>query len=158
MPGDRPLKHNPFAALSNQRSTRSAPPAKRVETPTKPLSRIIVREEFDPEVDGFVARIIGVPQERLRASGAKLRSALGVTVYIEGRELLVTSNDLVRIAAWFEEQGAEVVMVERPKHSGLQSAGRPGGTLRSEIRRGLHVAIVLKADQDTGALTEGHRA
>ncbi|MCU0654813.1 MAG: YwbE family protein [Polyangiaceae bacterium] len=30
-----------------------------------------------------------------------------------------------------------------------------GGTRRSEIRRGLRVAIVTKADQPTGALTEG---
>ena len=37
----------------------------------------------------------------------------------------------------------------------LSLAGEPGGTVRAQIRRGLRVAIVQKADQETGALTEG---
>jgi len=158
MPGDRPLKHNPFASLRSQTGDRIPAAPRRVATPAKPqhLARIIVREELDTEEDGLITRVIGVPQERLRALGATLRSALGASVFIEGRELVVTPNDCERIAARLRDEGAsEVVVVKRPEPTNLEQAGTPGGTRRGEIRRGLPVAIVTKADQDTGALTEG---
>jgi len=159
MPGDNPLKHNPFASLRNLPAAR--PPTAAKQQPLAPakqqaLARLLVREESDAETGGLIARVIGVPQERARALGAAMRSAIGGSVFVEGRELVVTPNDCERVAAWLREQGAsEVVIVKRPRSRDLQQAGRPGGTVRAEIRRGLHVAIVMKADQDTGTLTEG---
>jgi uncharacterized repeat protein (TIGR03833 family) len=157
MPGDRPLKHNPFASLRS-RAVDRIPTPRPVATPAtpQPLARIIVREEVDTEGGGLIARVIGVPRARLRAIGATLRSALGASVCIEGRDLLVTPNDCERVAARIREEGAsEVVIIKRAEPTNLQQAGTPGGTLRAEIRRGLSVAVVTKADQDTDALTEG---
>jgi uncharacterized repeat protein (TIGR03833 family) len=157
MSRDGRLKHSPFASLRSQ-AARPAPAPKPVTPPATPppLARVVVREEFDSEQDGLIARVIGVPPERLRAIGAKLRAALGASVFIEGRDLLVTPNDCERVASWLRDEGAsEVVLAERPEPTNLEQAGTPGGTLRAELRRGLHVAIVTKADQDTGGLTEG---
>lgn len=158
MPGDRPLKHNPFASLQSRTADPipTAPRPVATSTTPQPLGHIIVREEVDSEGGGLIARVIGVPQARLRAIGATLRSALSASVYIEGRDLLVTPNDCERVATRLREQGAsEVVLVKRTEPTNLEQAGTPGGTLRAEIRRGLSVAVVTKADQDKGALTEG---
>lgn len=154
MPGDPPLKHNPFASLRGRAADRIPTAPRPVATPApQPLGRIIVREEVDTEGGGLIVRVIGVPEGRLRAIGATLRSALGASVCIEGRDLLMTPNDCERVAATLREQGAsEVVLVKRAEPP---EQGTPGGTLRAEIRRGLPVAVVTKADQDTGALTEG---
>jgi uncharacterized repeat protein (TIGR03833 family) len=48
-----------------------------------------------------------------------------------------------------------VKIVQRQPPADLSQAGELGGTLRAQIRRGLRVAVVQKADQETGALTEG---
>ncbi len=40
-------------------------------------------------------------------------------------------------------------------HAGHRAGKDMGGTRRADIRPGLKVAIVLKADQRTGKLTEG---
>lgn len=158
MPGDRSLKHNPFASLRSQTADRIPTAPRTVATPAhpQPLARIIVREELDEEEGGLIVRVIGVPQARLRTIGATLRSSLGASVFIEGRDLLVTPNDCERVAARLRQEGAsEVVVVKHTAPTNLEHAGAPGGTLRAEIRRGLAVAVVTKADQDTGALTEG---
>lgn len=158
MPGDSPLKHHPFAALQGQTAVRPAPAAKAagIAAETQPLTRVTVREEFDTEENALIARIIGVPPKQLRAIGARLREALGAFVSLEGRDLLVTTNECDRVAAFLRDEGAsEVVIAKRVAPTNLEQAGTPGGTLRSEIRPGLHVAIVTKADQDTGVLTEG---
>ena len=50
---------------------------------------------------------------------------------------------------------AEVAVIRRAPAVDLSSMGEAGGTEWAKIRRGLRVAIVLKADQESGALTEG---
>ena len=66
------------------------------------------------------------------------------------------ANESERIAEKLRNIGAaEVALIRRPEVADLSSQGEAGGTERAKIRRGLRVAIVLKADQETGALTEG---
>lgn len=159
MPPESALKHKPFSALRNVATTASAPTPK-PPAPSladkPPLGRVIVREEFDAAEAAIITRIIGVPQEHLSLFGKKWRELLGQTVAIEGRDLLVMADECKRIATLLRHAGAgEVVIVRRPPQADLANAGEPGGTLRAQIRRGLRVAIVLKADQESGALTEG---
>jgi uncharacterized repeat protein (TIGR03833 family) len=104
----------------------------------------------------MITRVIGVPREQLSAFGKQWRETLGQTVAMEGRDLLVMASECERIAALLRDAGAgEVAIVRRPAPADLSKAGEPGGTVRAQIRRGLRVAIVLKADQESGALTEG---
>jgi uncharacterized repeat protein (TIGR03833 family) len=66
------------------------------------------------------------------------------------------TDDSERVAATLRDAGAsEVKLVLREAPPALSRAGEPGGAQRSQIRRGLRVAIVQKADQESGALTEG---
>lgn len=158
MPVDGPLKHNPFSSLRNAKAVSPAPAPATTPIPPaeQPLARLIVREEFDTAEASVIARIIGVPRERLGALGKQLREALSSVVAIEGRELLVMDGDCERVAAWLRDAGAqEVVTIKRLQTANPADAGAPGGTQRAQIRRGLRVAIVMKADQESGTLTEG---
>lgn len=179
MAGESPLKHKPFSALRGvvaaTTSVVERKPASFLTTAAAAIvERVVVREEFDSIENAVVARIIGAPPGRLDALGKQLRQALGSTVLIEGRELLVVRGDLEGIAAWLRGSlGCEVVVVQRPAapvereapgarrargarpSADLSGAGKPGGTQRAQIHRGLRVAIVQKADQPSGALTEG---
>ena len=152
---DHTGKYRPFSAL---REMRAAPPAAptgpaRVSS-EQPIGRLFVREEFDAAEQAMLLRIIGIGASHQRAIGAALREALGVAVMLEGRDLLAMCADGERVAGWLRERGAaEVVLVARKP--GLSEAGREGGMVRAQITRGLRVAVVLKADQGTGALTEG---
>ncbi|HEU4406872.1 MAG TPA: YwbE family protein [Polyangiaceae bacterium] len=115
-----------------------------------------MREEFDAAEAALITRVIGVPREQLNAFGKRWHQALGIAVLIEGRDLLVMASEGERVAGWLRDAGAaEVVVVRRPAPADLSQAGEPGGTVRAQIRRGLRVAVVLKADQGSGALTEG---
>jgi uncharacterized repeat protein (TIGR03833 family) len=177
VPPESALKHKPFAALRNVVTNASAP-APKPPAPSfadkPPLGRIIVREEFDAtdaNDAATITRVIGMPREHLSVLGKKWRELLGQTVAIEGRDLLVMADVCERIAGLLRDAGAgEVVIVRRPPETNLSEAGKrgefgksgergergePGGTQRAQIRRGLRVAIVQKADQESGALTEG---
>lgn len=159
MPPESGLKHKPFSSLRNAVAAASAPAPKPPFPPPadKPsLGRIIVREEFDATEATIITRVIGVPQQHLSALGKQWREALGKTVAIEGRDLLVMAGECERIAALLHDAGAgEVVVVRRSAPADLAEVGEPSGTLRLQVRRGQRVAIVLKADQESGALTEG---
>ncbi len=159
MPPESGLKHKPFSALRNAVAATSAP-APKLSPPSPadkpPLGRIVVREEFDATEAAIITRVIGVPRELLSVFGKQWRDALGKTVIIEGRDVLVMADECEGIAARLRDAGAaEVVVVRRPLPADLSAAGEPGGTQRAQVRRGLRVAIVLKADQESGALTEG---
>lgn len=152
------LKHNPFSALRQTAVATSTPIASRPAAPAvrAPLGRLIVREEFDATEAALITRVLGVPREQLDALGKRGREVLGHVVLIEGPALVVLTNDGERVAGWLRDAGAnEVVVVRRPVAADLSQTGEPGGTQRAQIRRGLRVAVVLKADQDTGTLTEG---
>jgi uncharacterized repeat protein (TIGR03833 family) len=152
-PGDG-LKHNPFASLRGALPAAEARAAKTAPAPVAgtPLGRVIVREELDG--GAAVTRLIGVPPALCDAIGRRFRDALGGPVLVEGRDLLLATGDVERVAASLRDAGAsEVKIVRRTPEAA--SAGQPGGTVRAQIRRGLRVAVVQKADQESGALTEG---
>lgn len=158
MPPDSSLKHKPFGALRGAMATSSASPAAPPRSlPDKPaLGRVVVREEFDTTEKSIITRVIGLPHDQLTTLGKKWREVFGCVVAIEGRDLLVMANESERIAEKLRNIGAaEVALIRRPEVADLSSQGEAGGTERAKIRRGLRVAIVLKADQETGALTEG---
>ncbi len=158
MPPDSSLKHKPFGALRGAMATSSASPAAPPRSlPDKPaLGRVVVREEFDTTEKSIITRVIGLPHDQLTTLGKKWREVFGCVVAIEGRDLLVMANESERIAEKLRNIGAaEVALIRRPEVADLSSQGEAGGTERAKIRRVLRVAIVLKADQETGALTEG---
>lgn len=158
MPSDSNLKHKPFASLRNAIASPSAVAPKNASAPIeKPFSgRIVVREEYDEVEKAIMTRVIGLPQDRVNSFGKQWRDLLGKTVAIEGRDVLVMTDQHEKIVEWLRNAGAtEVALVRRPIPKDLTNLGQAGGTERAQIRRGLHVAIVLKADQDTGTLTEG---
>jgi hypothetical protein len=141
MAGDGSLKHKALSALRGREAAPRANGRGVAPEPRPPLARLIVREQFDATEARVIARVIGVPPERLRALGAQLRGALESAVLIEGRDLLVTSAPCERVAAWLRDAGAaEVVVVKREVVASHQDAGTPGGTERERIRRGLRVA------------------
>jgi len=156
MAGDASLKHK---ALSSLRGLAAAPRApepsdRRPWTPT--LGRLIVREEFDSAEARVVVRVIGVSPAECKAVGARMRQALGTAVLMEGRDLLVMDGLCEQTAQWLRGEGAqETVVVKRVVAANPADAGEPGGTERCQIRRGLRVAVVMKADQECGTLTEG---
>lgn len=158
MSSDRELKHNPFSSLRGALRAGDAPVPKPAAAPpaATPLGRVVVRQELDAAQGAVLTRVIGVPPEHRAPLGKRWRAELGRDVLVEGRDLLVMTDDSERVAAVLRAAGAsEVKLVPREVPPDLSRAGEPGGTQRSQIRRGLRVAIVQKADQETGALTEG---
>lgn len=154
---DQRLKHNPFSSLRGVVRAADPPPAARAPSPAPaaaPLGRVIVREEI--EGAEHAVRVIGVSPAHHAAIAERWRDALARPVLVEGRDLLVITDEIERVAASLREAGAsEVKIIRRPAPAHGSPPGQPGGTVRAEIRRGLGVAIVQKMDQDTGALTEG---
>lgn len=159
MPPESGLKHKPFSALRNAAPAQSAPAPKApaLLLPDKPaLGRVVVREEFDATEKAVITRVIGVPPDLASSLGKRWRETLGVTVALEGRDMLVMARASERVAELLRNAGAsEVAVVQRPAPTDLSTVGEAGGTERAQIRRGLRVAIVQKADQESGALTEG---
>jgi len=162
VPPDSELKHKPFASLRNA-AAAATPAPKLAPSPSlpspadkPPLGRIIVREEFDAAAATMITRVIGLPREQLSVFGKLWRDTLGKTVAIEGRDLLVMAPECDGITTLLRRTGAsEVVIVRRPNPAEISQAGEAGGTQRAQIRRGLRVAIVQKADQESETLTEG---
>jgi uncharacterized repeat protein (TIGR03833 family) len=177
-PPDPNLKHKPFAALSRLVTAASVPaasaPAASRSAPgglsagPSSLGRVVVREEFDPIEKAVITRVIGLPREELSRLGKRWREVLGQLVLLEGRDLLVVGDEAERIAELLRAAGADEVAIVRPQAPAARPAagkavgageagdlGEPGGTQRGQIRRGLRVAIVQKADQESGALTAG---
>jgi uncharacterized repeat protein (TIGR03833 family) len=153
---DRGLKHKPFSTLRGAARSVDAPAPKAAPPAAAPLGRIIVRQERDAPEGAVLTRVIGVSPEHRASLGKRWRDELGHEVLVEGRDLLVMTDDSERVAATLRDAGAsEVKLVLREAPPALSRAGEPGGAQRSQIRRGLRVAIVQKADQESGALTEG---
>jgi uncharacterized repeat protein (TIGR03833 family) len=155
---DKGLKHKPFSSLRGAVRTACVPAPEPTPAPlaAAPLGRVVVRQEQGATEGAVLTRVIGVPPEHRAPLGKRWRDALGHEVLIEGRDLLVMTDDVEGVAAVLRDAGAsEVKLVRREIPPDLSRAGEPGGTRRSQIRRGLRVAVVQKADQETGAMTEG---
>jgi uncharacterized repeat protein (TIGR03833 family) len=154
---DKGLKHKPFSSLVGAARVVDAPPPKPApaRAARAPLDRVIVREELDTE-GTLIVRVIGVPHEHHALLSARWRDRLGSPVLVEGRDLLVMTDDCETVAAVLRDaEAGEVKIVQGQPPADLSQAGEPGGTLRAQIRRELRVAVGQKADQETGALTEG---
>lgn len=174
--GSGALTHNPFARLAQKRGAaenraqvpgnvrvQSTPPALAAATARS------VRMRLEPEGSSgkVVTRISGLPQHNLAAVAARLGAALGCRAAVQAPEVVLSGALEERAAAWLERAGnlalirdeaARTRPVAQPAlepASVHASTPEPPATQRANIRRGLRVAVVLKADQDSGKLTEG---
>jgi len=170
------LKHNPFSTLVKN-TALTAKLQNSLPVPTvvqkrpaqaQPPPRLSMRLESKGRGGKVVTRIAGLPSDLLETVASRLRKALGCGANVEGEDVILMGSLKERAAEWLERIGdvrkltkeQTVVVPSKP----LETAPRPASaavrkgasaTKRDDIRRGLRVAIVMKADQDTGKLTEG---
>ena len=169
------LKHNPFAQLASKpglvaRLSNSTVPTTVVRRaqPAKPApSKVRLRWETKGRSGKAVVRITGLPTENLDAIASRMRKALGCGATLEGDDLILLGSLTERAQQWLDQAGdlREIKddlppAVTKPAEATVRSASAnagslKSGTIRGNVRRGQRVAIVLKADQDTGKLTEG---
>jgi uncharacterized repeat protein (TIGR03833 family) len=137
--------------------------------------KVTLRQETKGRHGKTVTRVTGLSSVDLPAIAAQLKKALGCGALVEEGDLLLLGAVEERAADWFRKAGAARVVshygttaraTARESKSNLlptpeRTAERNGasgdskGQIRGELRRGQRVAIVLKADQPTGKLTEG---
>lgn len=168
------FSNSPFAALAtrkalfDQASKKEAPEptSKPKVAPTKPAaaSKVRMRLETKGRSGKVVTRISGLPEENLQAIAAKLTKALGCGAVIEEADVLLQGSLVERAGQWLQRAGdLRVIQEDAPRRTEPTSVTAPSvplpsratGTVRGELRRGQRVAIVMKADQATGKLTEG---
>ncbi len=161
------LTHNPFAKLSNTHAPKAPVPSTvaRDRGPKKPSppQKLRCRLESKGRSGKVVTRVTGLPEDNLNAIAARLRKALGCGATIEGPDLLVLGSLVDRVTAWLESiEDLRTILPEStptaPKPQPAPSAqpkSAGSGTVRQDIRRGQRVAIVTKADQSSGKMTEG---
>jgi len=174
------LTHNPFSKLAVNVETaaklgNAQPPAAVIRNRPKqapPPRRITMRLESKGRAGKVITRISGLPLELLDTVAVRLRKALGCGAIVEGEDLILLGSLKERAAEWLERVGDVRKLAPEPpaaapistsvasaseaaSRSVAQAAPLASGTKRSQVRRGLRVAIVMKADQSTGALTEG---
>jgi uncharacterized repeat protein (TIGR03833 family) len=173
------LKHNPFAQLANKPELVAHLPNSTVPTtvvrraqPAKPApsapSKVRLRWETKGRSGKAVVRITGLPMENLDAIASRMRKALGCGATLEGDDLILLGSLTERAQQWLDQAGdLREIKDDRPpppvskpaeitvRNQSANAGSLKSGTTRSNVRRGQRVAIVLKADQDTGKLTEG---
>lgn len=171
------LKHNPFAQLAGKpelvarlpNSTVPTPVVRRAQPVVKPApTKVRLQWETKGRSGKAVVRITGLPVENLDAIASRMRKALGCGATLEENDLILLGSLTERAQQWLEQAGdlreikderaslpvsnpAEATVRNESVHAGSLKSG----TIRGNVRRGQRVAIVLKADQDTGKLTEG---
>lgn len=164
------LTHNPFAALtSKHRAVHDAQAASGAVVQRAPLPKPLpackpsIRHETAGRSGKVVTRIKGLPIENLEAIASRLRKALGCGATLDGNDLLLQGMLAERAQAWLQGIGdlrkisLEPAVWQAPKAAAVVASDSPltSGTRRNEVRPGQRVAIVMKADQQSGALTEG---
>jgi uncharacterized repeat protein (TIGR03833 family) len=166
------LMHNPFAGLASKADKTAKPgtPSVRRVPVVKALPpvKLSLRLETTGRSGKVVTRILGLPFENLEAIASRLRRALGCGATVDGSDVLLLGSLVERAREWLERAGdlrtlaPERAATEAPKApspTAQQTANTTpslgSGTKRSDIRPGQRVAIVMKGDQSTGALTEG---
>ncbi len=169
------LKHNPFAALAKHRDLleKAAPNPPgvvvraKVSEPVRPL-KVRIRLEPAGRSGKMLTRISGLPEENLNAIASRLGKALGCTANVQDADVVLLGSLDVRAQQWLDKIGDLRKIEDAPREPKPQTpvstpadavaANSPltsSGTRRSDVRRGRRVAIVQKADQDTGKLTQG---
>ena len=169
------LTHSPFAGLTTKPDKApgvATPPHVRVhrtvaEAPWQP-GKVRLRLESAGRSGKVVTRISGLPPHNLEPIASRLRKALGCGATVEGNDVILLGSLTERASQWLDGAGdlravesekitlgptlPSTTTVREPEAKTSRSAS---GTIRSDIRRGTRVAIVMKADQDSGKLTEG---
>jgi uncharacterized repeat protein (TIGR03833 family) len=168
-PANPALTHHPFAKLAGQAELASKHAAQRpaapAPQPTAPFRASNVR--FHLETVGrsgkVVTRMTGLPPVVLSAVASRLRQSLGCQVTIDRDHLLLHGSLVERASAWLERAGDLRSLANEPRPARAVALAAPepvvragaSGNRRADVRPGQRVAIVMKADQDTGKLTEG---
>jgi len=162
------LTHSPFAQLANRldRSALAPAPEKTVppvvRKPAAPPARAVrLRQESKGRSGKVVTRVTGLPSQNLEAISSRLRQALGCGAVVEGDDLLLLGSLADRAQRWLDAAGDLRDIREEEKRHHVAQAEEPApvetasGTKRADVRPGQRVAIVQKADQTSGTLTEG---
>jgi uncharacterized repeat protein (TIGR03833 family) len=153
------LTHHPFANLL---------PGREPAPERAPPSKVCFRLETAGRSGKAVTRITGLPGDNLEVIASRLRKALGCGAVVEGCDLVLLGSLVERASKWLERAGDPRTIQPEPSAPQNRTSPReapgaaavapttPGsGTRRGEVRRGQRVAIVQKADQQSGKLTEG---
>lgn len=170
------LKHNPFAQLAarselisklGQQSDGATVAREKPAKPSPPLS-VRMRLESTGRSGKVVTRISGLPLPNLHAIAQRLRKGLGCGASVEGDDVLLQGSLRERAQEWFDRAGDLRAITDesaratprealhtQPLASPTCASAQKSATERHQVRRGRRVAIVLKADQDTGKLTQG---
>ncbi len=175
------LTHSPFAKLADNAAltrgvagcaTPLVPSQPRAQKPPPPC-KVRLRMESRGRSGKVVTRISGLPPENLGAIAARLRKGLGCGATIEDGEVILQGSLTERASEWLERAGdLRAIQPEekttkaaapatatpdaaRPNTPVLGSSRTLSGANRSDVRPGQHVAVVLKADQLSGKLTQG---
>jgi len=169
------LTHNPFSKLAVNAEAaaklgQAQLPAAVIRTrpvQAPPPRKITMRHESKGRAGKVITRISGLPLELLDTVAGRVRKALGCGAIVEGEDLILLGSLKERAAEWLERVGdvrrlapdppaaSPISTTEATSRSVTPAASLVSGTKRSQVRRGLRVAIIMKADQSTGKLTEG---
>jgi uncharacterized repeat protein (TIGR03833 family) len=176
------LTHNPFATLAGKSELMAtsakaefapmnpqlAPETKLPPIRPPPRPKLSLRLETTGRSGKVVTRIKGLPPGNLEAIGGRLRKALGCGASVDGGDLLLLGTLLDRASQWLEQAGDLHAIVAEPGPVGTpkpqsplpqslvqDTVGQMSATVHRNVRRGQRVAIVTKANQASGALTEG---
>ena len=138
-------------------------------------NKVTLRQETKGRHGKTVTRITGFASADLAVLAAQLKKALGCGAIVENDDLLLLGAVEERAASWFRKAGATRIVSScgttaqatvresktnlspRRERTGVDESLslEPKGIQRIDLRLGQRVAIVLKADQPTGKLTEG---
>lgn len=169
------LKHNPFAGLAKHRELleKAAPKTPgvvvraKVSAPQRPL-KLRIRLEPAGRSGKVLTRITGLPAENLEAIASRMAKALGCAANVQESDVVLLGALDERAQQWLDKVGDPRTITDdsrdkkpQPTPSAKANAPAPSspltasGTRRSDVHRGRRVAIVQKADQETGKLTQG---
>ena len=176
-PTDAPSKesaafaHTPFARLASgpQVAPKAPfPPPTRTTAPPRrdqhvPPPRIDIRHESVGRSGKVATRIAGLPHDLLETVAGRLRRALGCVCRVDDTDVILDGSLKELASEWlYKIGGVRKLTEEKPAPAKAASPAAPpltatnaSGTYRRNIRPGTKVAIVLKDDQPTGALTTG---
>ncbi|HET9959922.1 MAG TPA: YwbE family protein [Polyangiaceae bacterium] len=172
--GLAPLTHNPFAKLAASQSptppgtpaavaavAAKAPPQERARERTRAIT---ARLETRGRSGKVITRIAGLPTPALALIASRLRQALGCGGSLEGEDLILQGSLAERATAWLQSTDLSALTREatQPKPKIVEPAAPPSspvalasGIHRRDVRPGKRVAVVQKADQESGELTFG---
>jgi uncharacterized repeat protein (TIGR03833 family) len=161
------LTHQPFAKLAKERESMAgrSTPARPARPPSLP-GRVRLALESAGRSGKVVTRITGLPKANLEAIASRLKRALGCGAVLEGEDLVLLGSLVERASEWLDRAGdpraitLEATVTRQPPREASHESGASrtptnSATERANLRRGQRVAIVLKADQGSGKLTEG---